>query len=147
MEEFINVGKRIPKLDAEEKVTGKAIYIHDLKAPGMLHGKILYSPHPHAKILSIDTSKAEKLPGVKAVLTGYNIPPIKFGVYKDNVPLKAKKVWSGRIETALRKHASASSCRAAPARMLPRLLCASAEFGFLFSASPMRRAASCCSPC
>ena len=76
MEEFINVGKRIPKLDAEEKVTGKAIYIHDLKVPGMLHGKILYSPHPHAKILSMDTSKAEKLPGVKAVLTGYNIPPI-----------------------------------------------------------------------
>ncbi|MGB7575357.1 MAG: molybdopterin cofactor-binding domain-containing protein, partial [Thermodesulfobacteriota bacterium] len=100
MEEFINVGKRIPKLDAEEKVTGKAIYIHDLKVPGMLHGKILYSPHPHAKILSIDTSKAEKLPGVKAVLTGYNIPPIKFGVYKDNVPLKAKKVCSMRDEVA-----------------------------------------------
>ena len=100
MEEFINVGKRIPKLDAEEKVTGKAIYIHDLKVPGMLHGKILYSPHPHAKIVSMDTSKAEKLPGVKAVLTGYNIPPIKFGVYKDNVPLKAKKVCSMRDEVA-----------------------------------------------
>ena len=51
MEEFINVGKRIPKMDAEEKVTGKAIYIHDLKIPGMLYGKILYSPHPHAKII------------------------------------------------------------------------------------------------
>ena len=63
MEEFINVGKRIPKMDAEEKVTGKAIYIHDLKIPGMLHGKILYSSHPHAKIKSIDTSKAESLPG------------------------------------------------------------------------------------
>jgi xanthine dehydrogenase molybdenum-binding subunit len=100
MEEFVNVGKRIPKLDAEEKVTGKAIYIHDLKVPGMLHGKILYSPYPHAKIVSMDTSKAEKLPGVKAVLTGYNIPPIKFGVYKDNVPLKAKKVCSMRDEVA-----------------------------------------------
>lgn len=100
MEEFINIGKRIPKLDAEEKVTGKAIYIHDLKVPGMLYGKILYSSHPHAKILSIDTSKAEKLPGVKAVLTGYNIPPIKFGVYKDNVPLKANKVCSLRDEIA-----------------------------------------------
>ena len=60
MEEFINVGKRIPKMDAEEKVTGKAIYIHDLKVPGMLYGKILYSPHPHAKIKSIDTSKGRK---------------------------------------------------------------------------------------
>jgi xanthine dehydrogenase molybdenum-binding subunit len=100
MEEFINVGKRIPKMDAEEKVTGKAVYIHDLKMPGMLHGKILYSPHPHAKMKSIDISKAEKLPGVKAVLTGYNIPPVKFGVYKDNVPLKANKVCSLRDEVA-----------------------------------------------
>lgn len=88
MQDFINVGKRIPKMDAEEKATGKAIYIQDLKIPGMLYGKILYSPHPHARILNIDTSKAEKLSGVKAVLTGYNIPPIKFGFYKDNTPIK-----------------------------------------------------------
>jgi len=47
--------------------------------------------HPHAKIKSIDTLKAEKVPGVKAVLTGYNIPPSNFGVYKDNIPLKANK--------------------------------------------------------
>jgi xanthine dehydrogenase molybdenum-binding subunit len=100
MQEFINVGKRIPKADAAEKATGKAIYIQDLKLPGMLYGKILYSPHPHARILSIDTSKAEKLPGVKAVLTGYNIPPIKFGFYKDNTPLKAHKVRSCRDEVA-----------------------------------------------
>jgi xanthine dehydrogenase molybdenum-binding subunit len=100
MDEFINIGKRIPKTDAEEKVTGKAIYIHDLHLPGMLYGKILYSTHPHAKILSIDTSRAEKLPGVKAVLTGYNIPPIKFGFYKDNTPLKAQKVRSYRDEVA-----------------------------------------------
>jgi xanthine dehydrogenase molybdenum-binding subunit len=100
MDEFINVGKRIPKLDAEEKVTGRAVYIHDLKVPGMLHGKILYSPHPHARIARIDTSKAERLPGVKAVLTGYTIPPVKFGFYKDNTPLKAKKVCSCRDEVA-----------------------------------------------
>src|SRR4030067_2718309 len=100
MEEFINVGKRIPKMDAEEKVTGKAVYIHDLKVPGMLHGKILYSTHAHAKILNIDTSRAEKLPGVKAVLTGYNTPPIKFGFYKDNIPLKDGKVRSVRDEVA-----------------------------------------------
>jgi xanthine dehydrogenase molybdenum-binding subunit len=98
MQDFINIGKRIPKTDAEEKVTGRATYIHDLKVPEMLHGKILYSPHAHAKILSIDTSKAEKLPGVKAILTGYNIPVIKFGFYKDNVPLKANKVRSFRDE-------------------------------------------------
>jgi CO/xanthine dehydrogenase Mo-binding subunit len=100
MQEFINIGKRIPKTDAEEKATGKAIYIHDLKVPGMLYGKILYSPHPHAKILNIDTSRAEKLLGVKVILTGYNIPPVKFGFYKDNVPLKAGKVRSYRDEIA-----------------------------------------------
>jgi xanthine dehydrogenase molybdenum-binding subunit len=100
MQDFINVGKRIPKADAAEKVTGKAIYIQDLKIPGMLYGKILYSPHAHARILSIDTTKAERLPGVKAVLTGYNIPLIKFGFYKDNVPLKANKVRSFRDEVA-----------------------------------------------
>jgi len=100
MQDFINIGKRIPKMDAEEKVTGKAIYIHDLKVPGMLYGKILYSPHPHARILRIDTSEAERLPGVRAVLTGYNTPPIKFGFYKDNPPLKANKVRSYRDEVA-----------------------------------------------
>ena len=100
MEDLINVGKRIPKMDAEEKVTGRAIYVHDLKLPGMLHGKILYSPHPHAKIARMDISRAERLPGVKAVLTGYNIPPLKFGFYKDNVPLKAGKVRSCRDEVA-----------------------------------------------
>ena len=100
MQDFINIGKRIPKMDAEEKVTGKAVYIHDLKVPGMLYGKILYSPHPHARILRIDTSEAERLPGVRAVLTGYNTPPIKFGFYKDNPPLKANKVRSYRDEVA-----------------------------------------------
>ncbi len=100
MQEFINIGKRVPKMDAEEKVTGKAIYIHDLKISGMLYGKILYSPHSHAKILNIDTSRAEKISGVKAILTGYNVPPIKFGFYKDNVPLKSGKVRSCRDEVA-----------------------------------------------
>jgi len=100
MPDFINIGKRIPKMDAQEKVTGKAVYIQDMKVPGMLWGKILYSPHPHARILNIDTSAAERLPGVKAVLTGYNTPLIKFGFYKDNMPLKANKVCSCRDEVA-----------------------------------------------
>lgn len=100
MPDFINIGKRIPKMDAQEKVTGKAVYIQDMKVPGMLWGKILYSPHPHARILNIDTSAAERLPGVKTVLTGYNTPLIKFGFYKDNMPLKANKVCSCRDEVA-----------------------------------------------
>lgn len=100
MEGLINVGIRVPKKDAYEKATGRAIYMNDLKLKGMLYGKILYSRYPHAKIVKIDTSKAERLPGVKAVLTGYNIPEIRFGFYKDNTPLKQGKVCSLRDEVA-----------------------------------------------
>jgi CO/xanthine dehydrogenase Mo-binding subunit len=63
------VGRRAPRIDALEKVTGRAKYTADLKLPGMLHGAFLRSPHAHARILRIDTSRAEALPGVKAVLT------------------------------------------------------------------------------
>jgi len=94
------VGKRIPRIDAEKKVTGRSIYINDFKLPGMLYGKILYSQYPHAKIIGIDTSKAEKLKGVKAVLTGRNIPSIRFGFLQDNSPLKREKVLCRRDEVA-----------------------------------------------
>ncbi len=100
MEEFGSVGKRIPKGDARDKVTGRAMYMDDLKVPGMLYGKILFSKFPHGKILHINTSKAEKLIGVRAVLTGRDIPPIRFGFLKDNVPLKWGKVRSYRDEVA-----------------------------------------------
>jgi xanthine dehydrogenase molybdenum-binding subunit len=100
MEELQVVGQRIPKRDALDKVTGRARYIQDMKLPGMLYGKILYSKYPHANIVRIDTSKAEKLAGVRAVLTGEQLPPVKFGFYKDNTPLKAGKVRSYRDEVA-----------------------------------------------
>jgi xanthine dehydrogenase YagR molybdenum-binding subunit len=61
------IGKRISRVDGPPKVTGKAKYTYDIKRPGMLYGKILHSPYAHAKIVSIDTSAAEKMPGVKAV--------------------------------------------------------------------------------
>ena len=61
------IGKRISRVDGPDKVSGKAKYTYDIKRPGMLYGKMLRSPHAHAKIVSIDTSAAEKLPGVKAV--------------------------------------------------------------------------------
>ncbi len=94
------VGKRLPKLDALDKVQGKAVYIHDLKMPRMLYGKILWSRHAHARILNIDTSRAEKLPGVRAVITGYNTPEIKVGFLKDNPVLKKDKVRQYRDEVA-----------------------------------------------
>ncbi|MGD8285459.1 MAG: xanthine dehydrogenase family protein molybdopterin-binding subunit [Desulfobacterales bacterium] len=100
MQNLCSVGKRIPKIDAVDKATGRAQYIQDMKLPGMLFGKILYSKFPHARITKIDTSKAKALPGVRVVLTGDNVPEIKMGVYKDNRPLKAGKVCSYRDEIA-----------------------------------------------
>ena len=100
MQKLCSVGKRVPKIDAVDKATGRAQYIQDLKLPGMLYGKILYSKFPHARIVKIDTSRARALPGVRAVITGEDCPEIKMGVYKDNRPLKAGKVRSYRDEVA-----------------------------------------------
>jgi xanthine dehydrogenase molybdenum-binding subunit len=66
--EFSVVGKKTPRIDAYERVTGQAQYTGDIQLPGMLYARVLRSPHPHAKIVSIDASKAERLPGVKAVI-------------------------------------------------------------------------------
>jgi len=66
--EFSIVGKRITRIDGFERVTGQAQYTGDIQLPGMLYARVLRSNVPHAKIVSIDTSKAEKLPGVKAVV-------------------------------------------------------------------------------
>ena len=64
-------GTSVVRRDLEVKLTGEARYTADLKLPGMLHGAILRSPHPHADILSVDTSEALRLPGVRAVLTPF----------------------------------------------------------------------------
>ena len=72
------VGTRPIRPDGIPKVTGRAQYGADLKLPGMIYGKVLRSPHAHAKILSIDTSAAEKMPGVKAVMTSADLPQQKF---------------------------------------------------------------------
>ena len=67
------VGQSVPRVDGIEKVTGKAKFLGDLNVPGMLHAKILRSPYPHARILSVDASKAEAVPAVAAVLTAADI--------------------------------------------------------------------------
>ncbi len=74
MAEYSTVGKKTPKHDAVPMVTGEAKYAMDVILPGMLYGKVLYSPYPHARILNIDTTKAGRLPGVKAVITGKDTP-------------------------------------------------------------------------
>jgi len=76
MEEFKVIGKSAPRLDAVEKVTGKAKFAADFKISGMLYAKVLGSPYPHARIVGIDTSKAESLAGVRAVVTSKDVPPV-----------------------------------------------------------------------
>jgi 4-hydroxybenzoyl-CoA reductase alpha subunit len=76
---FRVVGKAHRKVDATAKVTGVTRFADDLFLPRMLYAKLLRSPHPHARILSIDTSRAAGVPGVKAVLTGKDLP-IPFGI-------------------------------------------------------------------
>ena len=74
MADLAFVGHRVPRVDAAEKVTGRAVYGVDLRFPGMLEAKILRSPLPHARIRSIDTTRAERLRGVRAVVTGKDAP-------------------------------------------------------------------------
>ena len=77
--DFLHVGKSHIMMEAPLVVSANALYPSDIQLPKMLHGKILRSPHPHAKIISIDTSEAEKMPGVKAVITGKDLPDVRFG--------------------------------------------------------------------
>src|SRR5437870_12504218 len=74
--EFGVVGKPLNRVDGRDRVTGAAKYTYDAHPPGMLYAAVLRSPHPHARIVSLDTSEAEKLAGVRAVLSRANAPDI-----------------------------------------------------------------------
>jgi len=74
------VGTSVPRVDATDKVTGRALYTDDISLPNMAHGKILVSPIAHGRIKSIDTSRAEALDGVLAVITGADVTDTKYGV-------------------------------------------------------------------
>jgi 4-hydroxybenzoyl-CoA reductase alpha subunit len=82
MAEHTLIGQRVVRIDSRAKATGEAKYTADLILPRMLHGKVLRSPHAHARILHIDTSRAEKLPGVRAVITGKDAAGVKWGVFR-----------------------------------------------------------------
>jgi len=90
---FLVVGRDVPRTDAIPKVTGAAQYVADMNLPGMLHGAVLRSPHPHARIVAIDVSAAAAMPGVKAVLVGEDTPRCKWGAFRpDLYPLAIGKV-------------------------------------------------------
>ena len=81
---YSKVNKPIKRIDAYEKVTGKAKLGADLFFPNMLYGKVLRSKYPHAQILKININRALNYPGIKAVLTAADIPNNKFGVIIQN---------------------------------------------------------------
>jgi 4-hydroxybenzoyl-CoA reductase alpha subunit len=95
MEEYSVIGKRVPRVDGRVKVTGEAKYAADYELPGMLWCKMARSPYAHAKIVNIDTSRAEKLAGVKAICTGKDFGGWKWGWMpktRDESPLAVDKV-------------------------------------------------------
>ena len=112
--EFDVVGTRPIRHDGPDKVIGRARYAADIHLPGMLHGKILRSPHPHARIRSIDTSRALALPGVKAVVTAADLPEasaamidqeegggLNYGFYSRNVMAREKALYKGHAIAAV----------------------------------------------
>ena len=87
------VGQDIPRLEAREKITGRAQYSDDMSLPGMLHGAVQQSPYAHAKIISCDVSAALALPGVVAVFTGDDIGYHYIGPFvKDETAIAKGKV-------------------------------------------------------
>lgn len=92
------VGRRVPRADSGAAVTGRAIYAADVKLPGMVYGKVLRSPYPHAKIRRVDTSRAVSQPGVLAVVTAADVPGE--GVFaREEVAFEGQKVAAVAAET------------------------------------------------
>lgn len=88
MAEYSYIGKSVPRLDARDKATGAAVFSSDISFPGILYGKCKRCPHPFARILEIDISKALKLPGVRAVITARNVNQSYFGEFvSEQLPL------------------------------------------------------------
>ncbi|MBI3079318.1 MAG: xanthine dehydrogenase family protein molybdopterin-binding subunit, partial [Deltaproteobacteria bacterium] len=87
------IGTNVPRLDATEKAAGRATYTVDLRLPGLLHGRFLRSPHPHARLLHVDAERARRLPGVRAVVTGADAPAVRHGrVIKDETAFPTTRV-------------------------------------------------------
>ncbi|MFQ5486341.1 MAG: xanthine dehydrogenase family protein molybdopterin-binding subunit, partial [Desulfobacterales bacterium] len=98
------IGKSEYNVSAFAKATGRAKYCSDMTFPGMLHGKVKRSPYPHARILSIDTTKAERLPGVKTVIVGdEKTSPFRFGagVADEYVLARGKVLYVGDAVAAV----------------------------------------------
>jgi len=81
------VGQSVPRIDARDKVTGQARYPGDFSMPGMLHAKVVWSEHPHARVRRIDPSKAEALAGVVRVIIYKDVPVNEYGIHTIDQPV------------------------------------------------------------
>ena len=90
MTTYVHIGKPVTRMEGPAKVSGRSEYPADIVVPGMLWGKALRSPMPHARIVSIDTSRAARLVGVRAVLTAADVPPALMGVRLRDMPILAR---------------------------------------------------------
>jgi putative selenate reductase molybdopterin-binding subunit len=86
-EELRVVGKSVPRVDGVKLVLGKPAYTDDFTPPGVLHGRVLRSPHAHARMTRIDASRARSLPGVRVVLTHHEVRPVRFTSAGQSHPL------------------------------------------------------------
>ncbi len=111
--EFRHIGKSPDRAEALEKVTGRAMYVHDMEMPGMLHAKVLNSPHARANIKSIDISAAKALPGVRAVLIGEDAPYL-VGLYMVDKCIIADKFvrYAGEVVAAVAAIDEATAAKA-----------------------------------
>ena len=89
---YATIGQPVGRAEGPAKVTGHAIYPADINLPGTLIGQCLRSPYPHARIRSIDAAEARKVPGVHAVLTGFDIPEANVGRFLRDIPVLARDV-------------------------------------------------------
>src|SRR3990172_1979805 len=87
---YISVGKPVPRCEGTEKVTGKILYAADVNLPGALWGLILRSPIPNGRVVSVDTSGAKAIPGVRTVLTGNELPTTLIGRRMKDMPVLAR---------------------------------------------------------
>ena len=85
------IGQSVVRGEGPDKVTGKSIYAADVSLPGMLWGKALRSPFPHARIVSIDTTAARAVPGVRAVITAADLPDSLVGRRLRDMPVLAPR--------------------------------------------------------
>ena len=97
-----SIGQSVSRRDLPGKLTGEAKYAADVQLPGMLTGKILRSPHPHATIVSIDATAARDLPGVHAIVTPFDVP---VGNIAPDVPILDTEV---RLEERRRRSSRSS---------------------------------------